>query len=117
MGWLGSKLRTQADGPNRFLGFYCPGCERGHVLRVEGPPGRPMWSFDGNAEKPTFSPSVLSSIPARVDSLGVSHPQKTLCHLFVRCGRIEFLSDCAHELAGQTVDLPDWPTDYGWGDE
>ena len=29
------------------------------------------------------------------------------CHSFVRSGRIEFLSDSTHALAGQTVDLPD----------
>lgn len=23
-------------------------------------------------------------------------------------GRIQFLNDCTHALAGQTVDLPDW---------
>ena len=29
------------------------------------------------------------------------------CHSFVTDGRIQFLSDCTHALAGQTVDLPD----------
>jgi hypothetical protein len=28
--------------------------------------------------------------------------------LFVTDGRIQFLGDCTHALAGQTVDLPDW---------
>ena len=31
------------------------------------------------------------------------------CHTFVTDGRIQFLGDCTHALAGQTVDLPDWP--------
>lgn len=34
-----------------------------------------------------------------------------VCHSFVRAGKIEFLGDCTHALAGQTVALPDWPDD------
>ena len=33
----------------------------------------------------------------------------TVCHSFVTDGRIQFLADCTHALAGQTVDLPEWP--------
>jgi hypothetical protein len=29
------------------------------------------------------------------------------CHSFVREGKIEFLNDCTHEHAGQTLDLLD----------
>ena len=31
-----------------------------------------------------------------------------VCHSFVTNGRIQYLGDCTHKLAGQTVDLPDW---------
>ncbi len=31
------------------------------------------------------------------------------CHTFITDGRIQFLGDCSHKLAGQTVDLPAWP--------
>lgn len=47
-------------------------------------------------ERPTFSPS-----------LGINMGLDMQCHSFVRDGKIEFLSDCHHELRGQTVDLPD----------
>lgn len=33
------------------------------------------------------------------------------CHSYVKAGRWEFLGDCTHDLAGQTVPmvpLPDW---------
>jgi hypothetical protein len=30
-----------------------------------------------------------------------------LCHYFIVDGRIRYCGDCQHELAGQTVDLPD----------
>jgi hypothetical protein len=36
-----------------------------------------------------------------------ANPPSPLCHSFVRDGRIEFLSDCTHSLAGQTVELPE----------
>jgi hypothetical protein len=32
-----------------------------------------------------------------------------VCHSFVTDGRIQFLNDCTHPLAGQTVDIPEWP--------
>lgn len=34
-----------------------------------------------------------------------------VCHSFIRDGQIQFLSDCTHALAGQTVPLPAWPDD------
>lgn len=80
--------------------FWCPGCKEMHSLSV-GRPGKPNWQFDGNLESPTFTPSLL--YPREVGR----------CHLFVRQGRIEYLGDCHHELAGQTVPmepLPDWWT-------
>jgi len=30
----------------------------------------------------------------------------TVCYSYITDGRIQFLSDCTHELANQTVDLP-----------
>lgn len=34
--------------------------------------------------------------------------KQTICHLFIKEGKIEYLSDCTHSLAGTTIDLPDW---------
>jgi hypothetical protein len=31
-----------------------------------------------------------------------------VCHSFIIDGRIQFLGDCDHELASQTVEIPDW---------
>jgi hypothetical protein len=31
-----------------------------------------------------------------------------ICHSFITDGRIQFLGDCTHRLAGQTVPIPDW---------
>ena len=37
-------------------------------------------------------------------------PVPFVCHSFVVDGRIQFLGDCTHELACQTVDIPDFDT-------
>jgi len=79
-------------GESFVLSFYCPGCKCGHPFSV------PRWSWDGNMEKPTFSPSLVCW----------PDDPSSRCHCFVRNGKIEFLSDCHHELRGMTVDIPDW---------
>lgn len=60
----------------------------------------PAWTWNASLSAPTFDPSVL---------LQGGPPGTPRCHSFVRDGRIEFLSDCEHPLAGKTVDLPPWP--------
>lgn len=74
--------------------YWCPGCESMHVLPTDarGQSNGHKWTFDGNVDAPTFSPSV--------HVVGQ-------CHSFVRAGRIEYLTDCTHALAGQTVDMVD----------
>lgn len=59
------------------------------------------WDFNGNLERPTFSPSMLI------------HPNGVHCrdHFFVRDGKIEYLSDCEHTLAGKTVDMVEFDFD------
>ena len=71
--------------------FYCPGCEYSHAFLEDG-----HWRFDGNEECPTFEPSLLHR---------ASDGAKFTCHIFVRGGKIQYLTDCTHKLAGQTVDM------------
>ena len=111
---LGSKLRGLQGGR---VGFMCPGCSTMHQVRVEGE-GRPRWDWNGNADAPTFSPSINVTtghfVPGQerggwcVLSGGADPCDCERCHSFVRDGRIQFLGDCTHALAGQTVDLPDF---------
>ncbi|MFI4854930.1 MAG: DUF6527 family protein [Phycisphaerales bacterium JB065] len=87
-------LRQSRDGHGReWVSFHCPGCKRSHAICVESKSGvkGPVWSLEPG---PTISPSVK-----------VSDGDGTMCHLFVRGGKIKFLSDCRHELAGKTVPL------------
>ena len=81
--------------------FHCPGCECGHRILVQAvggpmppnPIGHHVWQWNGSLEAPTLTPSL--NIPGE-------------CHSFVNGGRIQFLPDSTHKLAGQTVDIPDW---------
>lgn len=97
-----AKYASNGTAPGRRVSFWCPGCDDVHQVVVESPNG---WGFNCDLDLPTFTPSVL----VRMDFTG-DLPSK-VCHSFVTDGRIQFLGDCTHSLAGQTVDLPEWP--YG----
>jgi hypothetical protein len=99
--------------------FYCPGCKGFHTIYVNG--GTYTWGWNGSKEKPTFTPSILIRTGCHAPQfnsnqhcwctyelrIGKKSPFKCgTCHSFVTDGKIQFLSDCSHELAGQTVDLP-----------
>lgn len=98
------KRYTKADGGfHGELGFYCPGCKTEHLITdnltdIEAV-GNGPWSFNGNFELPTIQPSVLTYC----SNANVNYR----CHSFITDGKIQFLTDCTHELAGQTVELPE----------
>lgn len=108
-----SRADVLLDKEGRYTGLWieCPGCDVGHhVVPTDWlPPGverapesnRDGWHFNGDLERPTLSPSIL----VRCEWGPERRP--LICHSFVREGRIEFLADCTHALAGQTVDLPE----------
>lgn len=97
--WQGTVRASRianADRSNARWMVICPACGFAHVFDSR-------WVFNGDPEKPTFSPSYLQyesqSDPGEMPR----------CHSFVRDGKIQFLSDCTHSMAGQTVDLPELP--------
>ena len=51
--------------------------------------------------------TVLSIIVLSVTGYFIGKPLPSVCHSFVTDGRIQFLADSNHALAGQTVDLPE----------
>lgn len=63
------------------------------------------WTWNGSVDAPTFAPSIL----VRWRGYDEDKPVETCCHSFVREGMIQFLTDCTHRLAGQTVPLAPWP--------
>lgn len=107
MGALSPVLRKAEGG---YL-FWCPGCDEAHFVAVERPLANgARWSFDGNAAAPTFSPSLNIRTGRAVDPsfiLEEGDPPE-ICHSFIRDGHIQFCNDSTHELAGQTVPLPEW---------
>jgi len=79
--------------------FKCPGCKMLHVVYVTTP-GYPHWTFNGDLDKPTFNPSLMCSWQQR--------GEPKVCHSFINDGSIQFLHDCTHDKAGQTVPIPEW---------
>lgn len=111
MSALGKKLRKLEGGR---VAFMCPGCKQMHHVTVDGTRG---WTWNGDGDAPTFQPSILVQGKARIltdeeharimqNGEKIDLPDLR-CHSYVMDGRIRFLNDCTHALAGQLVDLPD----------
>ena len=80
--------------------FHCPGCGHAHSYRIKPDPDNaqaPVWTWNQSMEQPTFRASLLNQAP---------YPDgMRICHLYVTDGKIEYLNDCTHELAGQTIEM------------
>lgn len=111
------------DRGGGHVSFLCPGCSDHHVIRIGGEGSGPKWGYNGNPAAPTFKPSILVRsghyVPGhagdqcyctwdRKDQDEFADLKCGICHSFVTDGRIRFLPDSTHELAGQTVDLPEY---------
>lgn len=98
------KLYSVADQ----LSYWCQGCKSVHSVRIEGPNA---WEWNGDVEKPTFKPSVLVTRPGnpKASEEFKEYRQDRRCHTFITDGMVQFLSDCTHALAGQTLPLPELP--------
>jgi len=102
---VSSKLRR---GETQYF-HWCPGCNEMHPL----PDG---WSFNGDLERPTFSPS-FSQTSTRYESyteagIGVGERTKFVCHYILTNGVLNFCGDSMHVLAGQSVPLPPLPEGF-----
>ncbi len=113
-----TKLRTISHEGVTYdaLMFVCPGCVAGgpegyngiHMLPVNAQDleiDKPWWTWNGDLEKPTLSPSILTNEDATVMD------PYARCHSFLTDGVFHFLKDSTHPLAGKYVvipDLPDW---------
>ena len=111
---VSAKLRSFEGG----FSHWCPGCRQTHLIPTSAP-YKTHWSFDGNLDAPTFGPSVKVTGKKLVmvddewtggwerDADG--NPIDYCCHYFLIGGQLQFCGDSTHELAGQTVPLPDLP--------
>ena len=92
----------RGETSGHFL-IWCPGCKCGHDIPT------PRWGFDGNISSPTFTPSVR---------LYVTDPETkketTICHFNVTGGKLVLHGDCQHEMKGQTIEMADIPSEYGF---
>lgn len=105
------------------LAFWCPACQDEHMVLVPGyDRGRPpqeIWTWNGSWDKPTFRASILvkhghylkpdsqcwCTYEQRFHEPAPDNAHCYLCHSFVTDGLIQFLGDCSHSLANQTVPL------------
>jgi Family of unknown function (DUF6527) len=80
------------------LSMPCPISDRVLPIITKGDrKNSPCWSWNGDTEKPTLKPSILTRTE--------TYKGIIVCHSFVTEGKAHFLSNCTHDLAGQTVDL------------
>jgi hypothetical protein len=71
--------------------FFCLPCGRSHPYSV------PRWTFNGDVERPTFTPSL------RI----LDGNNGTACHVNITDGKIIYHGDCPHSYANKVIDLPD----------
>ena len=95
--WGKKVIKPVSNSIGKFI-FYCPGCQDYHVIITASGTWAPSHTLTGTLKKPTVRASVLSK--------GDQNDGKPYCHSYITNGRIHFLDDCTHILAGQTVDLP-----------
>jgi hypothetical protein len=109
MGQVSKYLRKTSEG----YAHWCPGCKEMHKLPDS-------WSFNGNVDCPTFSPSFkhegLKTVRDEngiwtgewvLDAQGNGIPE--VCHYILTDGVLNFCSDSDHELKGKSVPLPELP--------
>jgi hypothetical protein len=97
------------DGEVIGYAIRCPACDAedmgfAHVFYKKMKNDIPGWSFNGDFEKPTFTPSMLATAKYGDPADGKDHR----CHSFVTDGFIQYLGDCSHSMMNQTVEIPDW---------
>lgn len=111
MSQVSGKLRRAATS---FM-HWCPGCEELHPLPDKG------WTFNGDFERPTFTPSFkhtgVQTVKVNGEWTGEWHrdaagkPIPFVCHYILTDGILNFCGDCTHSLSGKSIPLPDLPQD------
>jgi hypothetical protein len=82
-------LKIKIPGPTGFL--ILP------IIRSGIRDNTPCWTWNGDTEKPTLRPSLLSRIELQTHTI--------ICHCLVNDGMVQFLDDCTHSHAGRTIPL------------
>lgn len=105
---MSSKL-VKHESPG-ILGYshWCSACKHCHTFYIQC--NNHTWTFDGNVNSPTFSPSMLEYYTQK------NGERKTLCHYILTSEVMNYCGDSPHELSGKSVPLEDIPSEYGFGD-
>lgn len=98
---IGYEIKCIACGHNHIF-YTLPGYYKSEGRSIN-------WTFDGNLEMPTFSPSLNETTGSLAMPNYIDDPEMppTRCHSIVTQGKIQYCGDCTHSLAGQTIDLPE----------
>ena len=111
-----NRARIWGSSPHEIakgnVAIFCRGCKTHHVIATIAPQSNgAVWGFNGDMESPTFTPSFLERtgkyIPGHENFDDEGYDLSRICHSFITDGKIQYLSDCTHELSGQTIDLPE----------
>lgn len=98
------KLKITNNSINDTIHYWlwCPACDDVHMVNNG-------WGFNGDEEKPTFTPSILVHSITTLDN-DDNKIQTPTCHSFVTDGMWNYLGDCTHEMAGKSVPLVELPS-------
>lgn len=90
------KAQYDKDLPDVYIRIICKGCDQEHIFEHK------RWHFNGNLDKPTFTPSV------RITWNEGEEQTPQCCHFNITDGMITYCGDCTHGLSNQTMELPDF---------
>ena len=103
MGQVGKYLRSTSnsvDGSQHGYSHWCPACDELHYIQTVG---HVTWTFNGNIEKPTFTPSLKHTM----------NNYDYCCHYVITDGKIYYDKDCSNEqYRNRVIDLPELPKEY-----
>lgn len=106
-----TKLWERKGATVSYFLLWCPACGFGHVFEY------PRWSFNGNLDKPTFTPSlrIFVRITKEVDDKLIDTGEiRTVCHFNLVDGQLQYAGDNPHQFNSQIITMQDIPENYGF---
>lgn len=89
-----AKIKYLDAGDGAVCVIRCPGCGYRHRFAVAG--SGATWYWDEDRVRPSVTPSIH-----------IMPGSEAECHFRVEDGKISYLLSCHHDLADQTVELPE----------
>ncbi|MFA5670202.1 MAG: DUF6527 family protein [Balneolaceae bacterium] len=83
--------------------FWCVACDSPHAFYThDGYTNNKSWKLI-STDPVTVQPSIKLTAPYKNET------ENYCCHLFLLNGKIRYLTDCTHYLAGKEIDMIDFP--------